>query len=534
MKLLIQRGGAPVRMSEERFYLVLLAFLAALVAVIVIVFDLGLHRNFLMIAIDSALMQSTIVNTAHGNWFSYNGPHGPNLLAAHTTFILLLLIPIYLIAPSIDTLLIVQVIGVYSTIIPLYLLAKDLLQRPLVAFCVAASALASPFLLHMAMAPSHPETWIAAAVLWSYFFYLRNNLIGFCGTMLFAFCCGEQAALIYLSLSAALFLVDDGVTWRKQYARIAFLAGIDWILLDVLIVSPLARSPEIVNIFAYNYSQWHINSALDLPMAVVTHPLQAYKLLTDPFRWAHLISIIGLPLFVAFFSRRSLILLAPLFLYFMMSDQEFFLYFHAYYYTFAFFAGYLGVMLFLAQRAPADRLAFVALAGTFFFNILLLCPASNSYIRFEEARDDDFSKTIHQVFETIPTDAGVYSPHRYSAYLSNRDLMVIGDLHDENLDFKAMMDAQYGSTHVHPEQIDFIVCDYLTDQCGWRQGYLNPDTTKIRQDNIDRLRQSGQWATFFDQNDLVILQRVREPVTPPGHPAPIPAEPKATPPKNGA
>ena len=84
---------------------------------------------------------------------------GPNILGSHTTFLLLLLVPIYKMAPSVDTLFILQVWGVYSTVIPLYLVAQELLRRPLVAFVVAALALASPLLLRMAVAPLHLETF---------------------------------------------------------------------------------------------------------------------------------------------------------------------------------------------------------------------------------------------------------------------------------------------------------------------------------------------------------------------------------------
>jgi len=505
MKFLIQREGVAARMSAKRFYLVVLAVMAALVAAIVSNFALDLHRNFLTIACDSALMQSGIVNTLHGNWFSYNGPGGPNLLAAHTVFLLLLLIPIYTIAPSIDTLFVVQIFGVYSTVIPLYLVAGDIIRRPLVAFCIAASALASPFLLHMAVAPCHLETWIA--VLWSYFFYLRNNMVGFCVSLGFAVCCGEQAALIYLALAAALLLIDDGIAWRKRYGMIALGAGFAWILLDITVVIPLMRRSQIINIFAYNYSQWNIKSAFDLPMAVVMHPLQAITLLTNPLRWMHVAGVIGLPLCMALFSWRSLVLLAPLPFYFLMSDQEFYLYFHAYYYSFAFFAGYLGLLLFVGRRDVADRFAMVILAGTISFNIFLLCCATGFYMQFDAGRDNNFSNTLHEVFEKIPPEATVYTPHRYSAYLSNRQYMVIGDLRDEHLDFQAMMNARFEETNVHPEQVDYIVSDFMTDQCGWRNGFLNADLTQRRSDNIDSLVQSGQWQIFWQQNDVVILQR---------------------------
>ena len=507
MKFVVQREQLPVRMSEERFYLVLLTVLAALAAVIVTNFALVLHRNFLTIDCDTAVLQSGIVNTIHGHWFVNNGAGGPSILGSHTTFLLLLIVPIYVLAPSADTLFILQVWGVYSTVIPLYLVAKELLRRPLVAFGVAIVALASPLLLHMAVSPFHLETWIAAAVLWSYFFYLRNNLVGFGVSLGFAVCCGEQAALIYIALGAALLLVNDGLAWRKRYGWVALVAGFAWILLDVMVVAPLARGSSTFNIFAYNYTQWDIKSVSGLPMAVALRPLKAILLLTNPQRWMHIASVIGLPLLAAFLSWRSFLLLAPIPVYLLMCDQEFFLYFHAYYYTFAFFAGYLGVLFLLARRDATSRFAVLLLAGTFFFNTFLLCCTAGFYMESIVCRDDNFSADLRQVFDRIPIEATVYSPHRYSAYLSNRQNMVIGDLREENLDFKAMMDAQFEMTNVHPEQVDYIVCDYISDQCGCRQGGYDPNLTKRRTDNINRLLQSGQWQIFWNQNDVVILKR---------------------------
>jgi hypothetical protein len=86
--------------------------------------------------------------------------------------------------------------------------------------------------------------------------------------------------------------------------------------------------------------------------------------------------------------------------------------------------------------------------------------------------------------------------------------MVIGDLRDENLDFKAMMDARFDTTNVHPEQVDYIVCDFIADQCGCRQSWYDPDVTLRRMHNVDHLQQSGQWQTFWSKNYVVILKRV--------------------------
>jgi hypothetical protein len=230
--------------------------------------------------------------------------------------------------------------------------------------------------------------------------------------------------------------------------------------------------------------------------------------LCSPLRWAHIASVVGMPLLFAFFSWRSLWLLAPLPVYLLMSGQEFYLYFHAYYYTFAFVAGYVGLFIFLSRREPADRTALLVLCATSFFNIFAFCSALGFYFQLSAGADEPFSRELREQFAKIPPSATVYGPHRYSVYLSNRDNMVIGDLSEANLDFNAILNARYPETNVRPGQVDYIVSDFLTDQCGWREGFMNDTQHKARSDAIDRLVASGKWARWWQANDVVILQRV--------------------------
>jgi hypothetical protein len=395
-------------------------------------------------------------------------------------------------------------------VIPLYLVAREMTGRAGTAFLVASGALASPLLLHMALAPFHAETWMVAGVLWSCYFYRRNGAKGFWASFGFAVSCGEQVALIYLALGLSLLLFDDGVAWRKKYGAWAVGASLGWMAFSVGVLFPLMHRPEQQNMMTYHYSQWGVHSASGLALAVAQNPGKVLALWLSPARWVHVAELVGLPLLLAFHSRRSLILLLPFAAFFLMNDVQFFLYFHAYYFQFAFFAGYMGLILFLARWGLWTRRGVTVLAATFLLNLLALFPALSLYVVFSVGRDEAFSSALHEAFDSISKDAAVYSPHRYSAYLSNRDNMVMGDLRDKNLDFDAMVEGEFKTTDVHAAQIDYIVCDLVNDQCGWRQGGYDPDTTKTRADNIDRLVKSGQWKIFWNQNNVVILERAGE------------------------
>jgi len=107
------------RWSDNRFYLLVLAILTLITATVATVFVLVIQRNFLTITCDTAFYQSGIVNLIHGNGFRDTAYDGPNVLGNHTTFVLILLAPIYALLPSPDTLFKLQVWGVYSTVLPL-------------------------------------------------------------------------------------------------------------------------------------------------------------------------------------------------------------------------------------------------------------------------------------------------------------------------------------------------------------------------------------------------------------------------------
>ncbi|MEJ0000685.1 MAG: hypothetical protein WDO13_16865 [Verrucomicrobiota bacterium] len=282
-----------------------------------------------------------------------------------------------------------------------------------------------------------------------------------------------------------------------------------WLVLAVGVITPYAGGSHPFNIFAYNYTEWGVKSAAGLPGALLHHPGMAVGLALNPYRWDHILLVVGLPLLTAFCSWRTVILLAPAPAYLLMSDQEFYLYFHAYYYSFAFFAGYLGLMLVLARLQPGGRATLALLAALFLSNIIACSFASGFYYQLSGGVDEDFSQTLREQFARIPPSATVYTPHRYSVYLSNRDNYVIGDLREANLDFNAMIQGRLAETNVRPEQIDYIVSDFLTDQCGWRNGFLSAEQFKNRADAIQRLVDSGNWKVDWQQDNVVILQRAR-------------------------
>jgi uncharacterized membrane protein len=507
MKVSERRGRRLVRGREGQSYFLLLAAIAVLVAAFMTAFVLDLNRNFLTSAADTSIYRNTLVNLLHGHGFRVTAYSGPSLLGQHSVFVLLLIAPLYALFPFVETLLSLQVWVVYSAVLPLYLIAREILQKPWAAFFVALLGMASPLFFQMAAAPFHTESGILAAILWSYYFYRRNRAVGFWISFGLAVSCAEQAGLLYAALGVALLCVDDGLAWRKRFAKFALIGGVAWLIFAVGLLIPAMYRPGQLNVMRYHYSQWDVQSGPQLIVAVAKNPLEAIQYLLSPLRWLYVLQVVGLPLGLAFLYPRTLILLAPFPFYFLLDDHEFFLDFHAYYFQFAFFAGYLALISFLERPGPSWRgnAILLAAAGA---TLLALYPLAQTFPELARGRNETFNATLRRAFATIPPAAAVYGPTRFSAYLSNRTNFVVGDLRDENLDLKAKLDAETDFTGVPYQQINYIVCDILNDQCGWRLGHnFSPELAKIRAANINRYIASGQWQIFWNQDNVVILRR---------------------------
>lgn len=491
---------------EDCFYFLALAFLLIVTAGTASVMVLTLNHNFLTVACDTALIQNGIVNTLQGQWFRDTIYAGPNILGIHSSFVILLLVPLYALFPSPDMLLVVQAVGIYSAIFPLYLLADAMLKRKAVAFALAVSLALNPLLFYMATASLHPETWILAAVLWSFYFYRANNAPGFWISALFACCCGEMAALIYVSMGAALLFVKDSAPHRKRYGKYALMVGFGWLFFTMFLLFPLMRVPGQSNVFAVHYANWDVKSPLGLILNVGKDPIKAISMLFDLHRWFNLIALMGIFLGAPFLSRQGVILLAPLPFYFLMCDQEFYILIHSYYFQFFLLAGCWAAIFFLDRLKKAwVRNVFLAAIilcnGIMTFKAVLYCQ------NLTTMADASFNNEVRWVMTSIPRQAGVYGPHRYSVYLSNRANMVMGDLREEHLDFDAMIEAKADITTVRPDQIEYIVCDTVSDQPDPINSEAESQNAKQRLANVNKLLQSGRWEVWWQRDDMYVLHR---------------------------
>lgn len=92
---------------------------------------------------------------------------GRNLFGDHTSFILLLAVPLYWVHPAAAVLLVLQALLIAGAGVPLYLLGLRLLGGTLPATMVVAAYVLDPGLQHGNLEQFHPECFLVCAMAWA-------------------------------------------------------------------------------------------------------------------------------------------------------------------------------------------------------------------------------------------------------------------------------------------------------------------------------------------------------------------------------
>jgi uncharacterized membrane protein len=118
------------------------------------IFDLGIFDNIMH-------------NALHGRFPTCTFQKGDTFSSAHASPLLLLLTPVYAIAPRAETLIVVQALWLCSAAIAVYRIAHHRLQRPWLALMLGVAYLLHPSLHGVVLFDFHALTLLAPSVLWA-------------------------------------------------------------------------------------------------------------------------------------------------------------------------------------------------------------------------------------------------------------------------------------------------------------------------------------------------------------------------------
>lgn len=291
-------------------------WIAAGVAVLyATVFKVALHASFRTSAYDLSLYHHALENTLAGHFLHAFGIER-NFFSEHASPILLLLLPLYAVARTPLTLLVVHGAGAAAAVIPLFALARREGASRLAAVGVAAAFFFNAFLWRGVAFDFHPEVLAPLGLFAAAWAYRAGRWPIFYACVVATLSLKEE--LGFVVACAAVFW---GATGRNhlRHAAIACALGVAWAVVAFTVIIP-ASYPVAAERSHFIERYGHLGRTyLEVAIAFVVRPLYLAKLLVGTPALSFLASTGGM----ALLSPLALVVAAPLLvLHLASSDQD--------------------------------------------------------------------------------------------------------------------------------------------------------------------------------------------------------------------
>ncbi len=225
--------------------------------------------------IDLGLYDNILWHTAHGDLLGGSFLKGGHHNSAHFDPLLIALAPIYALRPHADTLLVLQIVWVSSTLVPLYLLARAKLGSPLYGLGFAAMYAAHPAVHGAALYEFHSLTLVCPLLVWLVYFLERGSYRAFALMLVPALLCREDISLVMCFV--ALYAVLRG---GRERVRLGWITALVCLTYFVVVKRFFMDSPDLLNSgpgsygFAYYYADLipNGNGAKGIVVSLVTDP----------------------------------------------------------------------------------------------------------------------------------------------------------------------------------------------------------------------------------------------------------------------
>jgi uncharacterized membrane protein len=408
---------------------------------------------------DLGIFNQVMWTTTHdGKFFYYTleqyiVPSG-SFFGIHFSPILFLILPIYAVIPSANTLLVIQVVVLALACIPIYLLARMELGNPNAALMLAVAYLAYPFVQGMLWFDFHLEAFLPLFFGFSLYYLRREKWQSFLIFSGLSLCVIEQASVIVLFIGICLLLIwrnelllffQRRVYFKIKYA-IPFLLvvlAISWYEIQTLVKEiffPI--DPRSLSIY-YATANWRVlgisgNPFASIPEYIILHPVNVLVALEYSIIWKALfLLLLLLPLL--FLPLRNLYILitaswlVPAFVsnwppYYVIGDQ-----YPGYVIPFLFAATIFSLKSFKAfrfRKLNVTRLSVIILIISLIMSVVIgpYSPGSQFLMQKEPqlyfdpgpVKISDHIAILHRIMDLIPAQSSVITQQNLFVELSNR------------------------------------------------------------------------------------------------------------------
>ncbi|GIW11782.1 MAG: hypothetical protein KatS3mg061_2839 [Dehalococcoidia bacterium] len=295
------------------------AVLAAVLAYALLFSFLAIHRHrvYETDAFDLANMEQALWNTVHGRPLAFTNFEGlTNRLGAHVEPTLLLLAPLYALAPRPETLLVVQSVVVALGALPVSWLARAHLRSQLAALIFALAYLLFPALEAANLYDFHALTLTAGLLPFAFWFAERRQVVGYWATVLLVLGCKEDLPLLVFVFGLWVAFVRG---WRRVGLATAALAAL-WFVVAVLVIiphfNPERQSPYLDTRYG------HLGSTLpEILATLLFNPPYWLGYLYQPSKLAYMRDLLTPVAFLSLLAPLCLAILTPTLLLILLSSS---------------------------------------------------------------------------------------------------------------------------------------------------------------------------------------------------------------------
>ncbi len=169
-------------------------------------------RWFMFDGLDLAIFDQVVWNTAGGRWYEYSF-NDYSYIVDHRSWMLLLFVPLYWVLPSPLTLLFVQAVGLAAAAVPLYLLAKKVLddskepRSGVMAVGAVALYLGLASTFSQATSEFHMLPFATALLLWLWYAAMEQRWVPFWVLVVALLLIREDLGLVLVGVAALLPLI---------------------------------------------------------------------------------------------------------------------------------------------------------------------------------------------------------------------------------------------------------------------------------------------------------------------------------------
>jgi uncharacterized membrane protein len=275
--------------EHDKIFKAILLFLIVLASAWFMHIVLMAFNDFRFIDEDFAVFDTSIHSVLRGQCLRSSLHAYKSQLGCHFSPILFLIAPFYFIYDNPRTLIFFQVVPVISAAFIVYLLAKERLQNPPLAFCFGAGYLLLPHVQAVAFNEFHAANMIPPFVLLTFYFLVRRRFKAYWASLLLMISCREELFLT----GAAIGILSFFLPWKTPRERTQNRrAGLATFFLCLIVGAAAVK--YIIPFYADRLGKGHPNYPLfgwlgetprEMVNALFCHPGEAFKFLFLDEKW---------------------------------------------------------------------------------------------------------------------------------------------------------------------------------------------------------------------------------------------------------